>query len=686
MPRHEGAFDANPCNSPQRPPNSAPLGDLSSPKISSLFALELAVAQLKAGECLEIWTAKSKGYAPVKADDPQITQSQGTHEPIGEFCWHLGVTQLKPYGGFRTEQSFLNEVDSQLRLPPPPDVRQPRSPLPNAKLSQDYPADWRGSESLAEVVDPGVDAIKNSLASLPLLTSGAAGMPGMLKSCRAHQECWRQRDAAEGNTSNSLRLWDDIRPDLTASIRFLPQHVAPLLSGSADPHRAIELQVVHYCVSFFLFSQPEPVSESFLNTNNVIGLSAGEADRSIDNTSVGFWRTLEPRRLASYYYFSREEAEFYNRQVFSKSEVLPAIRGSFTAFARGIASSIPAYGLVKTFGTGGEAATYLGPIGRFHVRNVTHPLKWILDDYRRITDLDRKQVYLDLEDPEVKRTIRRLKSSKGRSEALFEETESVCQDVWPKPCLQYRYLHETDHPIRTCRPPVYNDEEFRRICSASEYLLETFLSSDLDVQGPRKGSKAYKHMLEVGILLMCSGETPEIVIAGLLHDLYELYTVNRPQRLEEVTQQIREKFGAGVDELLVAVTEPAKTPKDFFPRKTSIIDKLESLADPLGIKVARILCASKLSTLQDGIRYIYEKGTTKGWSEGTWAQNFALYSFYLSIFERYQVSESLLINYRSQLVTFASWAHTFNATQDLSELRVSLGDYIACLIKSNNPE
>jgi hypothetical protein len=525
---------------------------------------------------------------------------------------------------------------------------------------------------LAQVVDPGFDEVKRSLSSLPLLTEGAVGMPGMFRACRVYQDA-RQRDDS-GGSAECPSFWAPFRPDLAASMRFVPPHVTPLLAGSHDPHRAIELHALHHCFSFFLFSQPEPVSETSLTERSIQLLHGNEFIPS------GLWRKRDPSLIFHPgWSLSQDQADFYNREVFLKSETLGFLHRAFIELAEGVARSVPVYGLIKEFDRGGFNPS---PLSASFCRGIVKPFKWLLDDYRRTTDFSRQRVTIDIEKGKFRKSLAGVKDPTERAEILLDQVTGYAKEVWPPPGLQLRYLRDPYHPINTYRPPVYNRTEFCQIVDASKHLLDIFLSPDLDAQGPRKGSKAYKHMLEVGMLLMCSGEPPEIVVSGLLHDIYELYEVNQPQRLEIVGRDIRNRFGIEVDGLIEAVTEPAKKPKDFFPRKTAIINKLESLEFPLAAQVARILCASKLSTLQDGIRYLYEKGTTQGWSEGSWAQNFALYSFYLSVFEKYQVSDSLLVNYRSQLVNFAGWAQTFNSSRDIAELRDNLDEYLASLTRA----
>lgn len=653
-------------NAPLSSRGEGPLEELSTPQLSSKKRLKLALSLLKAGDCLEVWTARSKDYAPLKKGDRKAKRNHDASEPIGEFCWHFGATHVMPPGTFKGETRFFGDT-TQIRLPRPPDFRPPRSPLPYAPLSSMPSASLRGALSLAEVVDPGVDGVRRALSVLPLLTDGATGMTGMLGACRDYQE-WQQRNDDRWS-DGSPSFWFPFRPDLTAFMRFVPPHIAPLLAGSVDPHRAIELHALHHCFSFFLFSQPEPVSDASINDKNIEIFDGGNILPS------GPWRKRDPAVRHHSRGMTQTEADFYNREVFLKSETLNFVGGTFITLADGIARSVPVYGILKTF----DAYRDPSPVAGLLCRRIVHPFKWILQDYLTMTDLSRQRVSLDLEKGKFRKILEGIKTPKEAAEVLSNKIEQYANNAWPRPSRLLIDTNLPDHPLYTHRPPVYDAVEFERILVASRYLLKIFLSPDLDAQGPRKGSKAYKHMLEVGMLLMASGERPEVVMSGLLHDVYELYQANHPKRLPAVAKKIRQGLGVEIDELIAAVTEPAKRPKDFFPRKTAITDKLQSLDFPLAAQVARILCASKLSTLQDGIRYLYEKGTTQGWSEGSWAQNFALYSFYLSIFERYQVSDSLLVTYRSKLVNFASWAHTFKSSADITELRENLSDYLASL-------
>lgn len=652
--------------------------DISAPRLSAREILIQAISDLKPSECLEVFTRNSVGYAA-----SQEGAAHGSPELIGRFSFHLGVHEAPIFTPVRPDQSPPDPLE-QVRLQSPADLRCPRTPLPEEKLSQLSDALLRGSDSLAEVVAPGCDEIKRALRSLPLLTAGAAGFPAMLQSCRDHQEYHRNRDSQQPGALGTASFWDRYRPDLAASLRSLPMDIIPLLSGSADPHRAVEVHAVHQFFSLFLSSFQEPLTEAEL-VGRDITFVADPSEKTLP--SSGLWSAdCHQSPLFRHRRWANDQLEsfidIYSRKVELKSDALPSIHHAFTAVADRIAQSLPTRALLHSIAN--EAQPESGHISTFFCRDILRPLYILLHDHRGITDFTPKRVYIDLEDSEFNNLLGNKKDPHTRFEDLRSHVSfNYCRQLWG-PSSALLSTRRDYFSWAKYRPPVYDSAELVPILEASNQLLQIFMSPDLDAQGPRKGSKAYKHMLEVGMLLMASGEAPEVAAAGLLHDLYELYALNKPEELPRLRREIQEKFGSSVDELIEAVTEPPKKPDTFFSRKTAIINKLESLDFPLGAKVARILCASKLSTLQDGIRYIYEKGTTKGWSEGTWAQNLALYSFYLSVFEKYQVSDSLLVNYRAQLVSLASWANAFKSQHDIRELRENVAEYFDCLHRSTN--
>ncbi|MEY4668972.1 MAG: hypothetical protein RL518_1671, partial [Pseudomonadota bacterium] len=78
--------------------------------------------------------------------------------------------------------------------------------------------------------------------------------------------------------------------------------------------------------------------------------------------------------------------------------------------------------------------------------------------------------------------------------------------------------------------PRYSADELNRFSVASKYLLDHIVK--LEKTGtPRDRVGSFRHALEVGITLALVGAPAEIVVAGILHDLYELAA---PDELKEI--------------------------------------------------------------------------------------------------------------------------------------------------------
>ena len=168
-----------------------------------------------------------------------------------------------------------------------------------------------------------------------------------------------------------------------------------------------------------------------------------------------------------------------------------------------------------------------------------------------------------------------------------------------------------------------------------------------------------KHSCEVGFLLMRSGVKADIIIAGLLHDVYELTPL---EELPKIRQQVVETFahlGERVDALIDIVTEPPKDPlvprENYIIRKSKIIGNLEALyqIDPsLARDAATVVCVAKMSTMKDGYHFASDFAKVQPWTKGSWSENVRAMCGLHDMFERFGIFPQLLGAYREEL---AGW-------------------------------
>jgi len=193
-------------------------------------------------------------------------------------------------------------------------------------------------------------------------------------------------------------------------------------------------------------------------------------------------------------------------------------------------------------------------------------------------------------------------------------------------------------------PEVFKDAQMIR--SAAE------LSSDLFDQaerkwGPHETLPLTAHEYEVGILLALSGAKKEIVIAGFLHDVFEDYVeIDR----EEIRQRIGSKYGPRVLELIDSVTEPPKSdqPSNWWDRKRAVLSQiLEGDSD-----MATLSCATKISTISAGNKFLRSGRDVNEWSRGTFVDNVTVFEQHLEVYKEKGVPEGLIQQYEIELRIF----------------------------------
>lgn len=642
------------------------LEEVSLPRLSSLDHLAIKLRALRPGQTLRIETLQSVGYQwdETSPDLPANSQSpkDGFHEPIATFkmCFDGDIL----LSGRNSKWGRVQPLGKGLGLIPTPIVpREPRSLSPRPPPIANPPMHRDGSCFLADFIAPGCERLRSAFKSISLLALGSKGMSAL--------EAFHAERADRPSVFPPPINWEYWRAQSAefASLRpFTPfEPITPILQDSDISHRAIELHCIFTTAQCYFRATPEPPPLS----------SHGDADsRTLTNTELAALRltTEEAMSLSS---ASDQLSTFgpvnYGYRAaplaLSHAQTLMLLHLAFEKLANGISESLPVHAVV-----GGLLSKQLCNFESGLAFQMGKSFHVMLDEYNSSIDEEVHTHRLD---------ITQLHLEGATPYARSEELLRLALGALPtEPNLPY-FPTITREVLREVRPPVYDETEKTLIINAATLALTLIIKDDFGTNGPRAGTRPFKHLLEVGLLLMLSGERPEVVVAGLLHDFYELYEAHKPAKeLTKLRQTIRERFGEEVDNLIAAVTEPPKGPRDsneFFSRKSAIIKKLNSVEPPLRAEAARILCASKISTLLDGLIFIYEKGTTKGWSSGTWAQNVALHTFLLKIFEANSVSSALTTNYRAQLVKLAGWARRMEADGDLTEIRSSLAEYFARL-------
>lgn len=111
------------------------------------------------------------------------------------------------------------------------------------------------------------------------------------------------------------------------------------------------------------------------------------------------------------------------------------------------------------------------------------------------------------------------------------------------------------------------------------------------------GAPYLVHLAHVGMLLARLGESEEVVIAGLLHDILE-DTTSTPEETEAVARHIADRFGGRVISAVRALTEPRRAPDGskipWRERKRVYLAQLRS-----GGRIAHLVAAAdKLHNLE----------------------------------------------------------------------------------------
>ncbi len=184
------------------------------------------------------------------------------------------------------------------------------------------------------------------------------------------------------------------------------------------------------------------------------------------------------------------------------------------------------------------------------------------------------------------------------------------------------------------RPSSQLTEDGRLFQSALLFAYRVI--EKLQHSGGEQGAPAEKlrHCAEVAMTLAAAGLSRDVVIAGILHDVLEAaapaspsYSLSKPRAELQASLRgaITYRFGANVETLVSAATEPPRTPDtfDFIYRKSAVWQRLqpnEQCADFIG-ELAAIVCASKTNTFAKGLEFLAENKTTRGWSSGSLEEN-----------------------------------------------------------------
>ncbi len=170
----------------------------------------------------------------------------------------------------------------------------------------------------------------------------------------------------------------------------------------------------------------------------------------------------------------------------------------------------------------------------------------------------------------------------------------------------------------------------------SALLFNYRLMEKLQVSGGEQGAPVAKlrHGAEVGMVMAAAGLSRDAVIAGILHDTLEAaapaspcYSLSKPRAelKANLSRTLARRFGANVEKLVSAATEPPRIPDsfDFIYRKSAIWQRLhhdERKSHFIG-ELAAVVCASKINTLAIGLEFLSRNQTTRGWSSGSTEEN-----------------------------------------------------------------
>jgi predicted HD phosphohydrolase len=259
--------------------------------------------------------------------------------------------------------------------------------------------------------------------------------------------------------------------------------------------------------------------------------------------------------------------------------------------------------------------------------------------------IDRKFGRLD-EEGKISREIKRIGDA---DTPRFEVWKLRKDDVVPS------LLAEIPSAQRLQTP--YSSEDLEYMIKALRLVHNVFSSAKPRPWGPTETLPMFHHAAQVGLLLIGSGQSREVVAAGLMHDFYEEY-VKQPSR-EQLEKLVQENFGDYVHELLLAVTEPPKSSQqgNWQERKLAVVEKLQRA----GADANTVVCASKISTVGEGNKFLHETSTVSGWSTGSWAANLEVFRTLRTLFEMKGVPSALIHRYEFEL---QRWETHQNSAQD----------------------
>lgn len=194
---------------------------------------------------------------------------------------------------------------------------------------------------------------------------------------------------------------------------------------------------------------------------------------------------------------------------------------------------------------------------------------------------------------------------------------------------------------------AYTPSEIEYILAAWKFSCELF-NTTLRVSEPDQHRPLLQHTGEVGALLQLVSEKPEVVAAGYLHDAFEGYV---PGKVADIAAMIGKQFGARVAQLIEAVTEPSKsaTHGNWEERKSQVLDRVIKGDRDL----ATLFCATKISILSEGNRFLQSGAPISQWSAGSAEDNLRMFHLYLAASEEKGVNEVLLNMLRDQIEQFA---------------------------------
>ena len=201
-------------------------------------------------------------------------------------------------------------------------------------------------------------------------------------------------------------------------------------------------------------------------------------------------------------------------------------------------------------------------------------------------------------------------------------------------------------------------EDLREVIYAQKLMFMVYGKTVRD-WGPEEKLPLAHHAGEVGAMLLGAGCCRDVVIAGLFHDLFEGYIEFPPGRTADcVATVIERKWGRKILDLIEAMTEPGRQSKGvgWLERKQAGFEKVRQGS----VQVAAVSCASKISTLRAGNKYLWETGTIEKWSSGSLEDNIGLYCLYRDEYARKQIPGLLLELFSEELDRFKAWRDKIN--------------------------